>query len=130
MSTPVDPVSVVRSSLAALSGRPKTPSMIRRYVADAVLAAELSDFEAAFPGFALDVHEVFGAGNRVVARYTIHGVHGGEFMGVAPSGRTIELPVLGVYEVDAGRIVRAWTQGDTLSLFWQMGAIPRPGSSS
>ncbi|HKK27368.1 MAG TPA: ester cyclase [Gemmatimonadota bacterium] len=130
MGAPADPSSVVRNVFTALSGRAKSRDAIRTYVADAELADELADFEAAFPSFTVRVHDVFGAGNRAVARLTIRGVHRGEFMGVPPSGRTVELPVLGIYEVDGERISRAWTQGDTLSLFWQIGGLPASSSSS
>jgi len=130
MAASADPSSVVRNVFAALSGEAKPKDVVRRYVSDAALADELADFEAAFPAFTIQVHDIFGAGERAVARITIRGVHRGEFMGVPPSGRTIELPVLGIYEVVDGAISRAWTQGDTLSLFWQIGGLPASSSSS
>ncbi len=42
-------------------------------------------FRAAFAGFRLEVHEMFGAGDRVVTRFTISGTHEGQFMGIAPT---------------------------------------------
>ena len=44
-------------------------------------------FRSAFPDFHLEVHDMFGVGEKVVTRFTMSGTHEGEFMGIAPTGR-------------------------------------------
>jgi predicted ester cyclase len=41
---------------------------------------------AAFPGNHLELHETFGSGDRLVARFTLTGRHDGDFMGIPATG--------------------------------------------
>jgi predicted ester cyclase len=46
-------------------------------------------FWSAFPDFRMEIHDMFGAGDRVATRKTIHGTHEGEFMGfLRPAARS------------------------------------------
>jgi predicted ester cyclase len=42
-------------------------------------------YRRAFPDLRLDVHDIFGAGDKVVSRWTITGTHRRSFLGIAPT---------------------------------------------
>ena len=74
----------------------------------------------------------WGAGNFVIEEYTINGVHSGKLTQAPPSGHTLRLDFLDVYEMHDGKLTRAWTYGNSLELYAQAGAIPlaAPGGTA
>jgi predicted ester cyclase len=74
----------------------------------------------------------WGAGTFVIEEYTINGVHSGKLTSSPPSGHTLRLEYLDIYELQNGKIARAWTYGNSLELYAQAGVIPSasPGASA
>lgn len=79
---------------------------------------------AAFEGFHATIHQQVAEGGKVVTRKTFHGTHRGEFMGVPPTGRAVEIKVIDILYVEGGRITDHWTQVDLLGLMQQLGVVP------
>ena len=79
---------------------------------------------AAFPDSYHVVEDLIAEGNKVVTRFTWRGTHRGEFMGVPPTGRRVEVGDIWIHRLAGGRIVegRAWGQVDWLGLLQQLGA--------
>lgn len=61
-------------------------------------------------------------GDTVAVRYTLSGIHQGEFAGVAPTGRAVTAQSMAFYKLAEGRIVEERAQLDINSLLQQMGA--------
>ena len=53
-----------------------------------------------------------------------HGRHTGEFQGIEPTGREVEIHVIDIVRVANGRIVEHWNCVDRLGLLAQLGALP------
>ena len=83
-------------------------------------------FLAGFPDLHSTVEDMVSQGDKVVLRWRIEGTHTGEFMGVAPSNKKINLGVTEIFRCANGQLVEAWDQFDQLSLMRQIGAIPMP----
>ena len=66
----------------------------------------------------------WGAGNFVIEEYTLGGVHSGKLTTTPPSGHSLRLNYLDIYELQNGKIARAWTYGNSLELYAQAGVIP------
>jgi len=62
----------------------------------------------------------------VVTEFTARTTHRGELMGVAPTGRRIEIPVCSVVEVQDGKILAQREYFDTGLLHQQLGVAGRP----
>ena len=77
---------------------------------------------AAFPDVRFRLDEVLAEGNKVVARYTMLGRHDGPFQGTPATGRSIDVPGIGIYSVADGMIQESWVLRDTLALLRQIGA--------
>lgn len=88
------------------------------------VVASLSGPGRRAPGLA--VHERFRAGDRIVCRFSMRGVHTGPFMGVPASGRPYAIEAITVLRFAGGRCVERWSQADLLGLMVQLGAVPAP----
>ena len=85
-------------------------------------------FLDAFPDLQLTVEDLLAEGDRVAARVRGRGTHQGEFMGVAPTGRSFEASGITIIRLEDGRIAEEWEQIDILGILQQLGVIPPPGS--
>lgn len=47
-------------------------------------------------------------------------------MGIAATGRSIEVEAISVFRIDRGKIAEEWTVWDALGLLQQVGAVPAP----
>jgi steroid delta-isomerase-like uncharacterized protein len=82
-------------------------------------------YRAAFPDLRMDAEDVLASGNKGVARVRATGTHNGEFMGMAPTGKSIEVQLIDIMQFnDAGLVREHWGVVDTLSMMQQLGAIP------
>lgn len=75
----------------------------------------------AFPDLHAGIEDIFAAGDRVAVRLTFHGTHEGEYLGFAPTGRSIAYVSHEFYRVADGLIAEEWICSDTATLFRQLG---------
>lgn len=79
---------------------------------------------AGFPNNRHEVEEMIAEGDTVVARVTLTGTHDGEFMGIAPTGRKIEVTEIHIYRLREGKAVEHRVGRDDLGAMRQLGVIP------
>lgn len=79
----------------------------------------------AFPDFRVEVHEQIAEGDKVVTRKTVSGTHRGDFMGIPPTQRWMEIPVIDVFRVVDGRCSDHWSVQDQLLMMRQLGLLPQ-----
>jgi predicted ester cyclase len=80
-------------------------------------------FRAAFPDFHAVIHDQIAEGDKVVTRKVFHGTHRGELMGIAPTGRQVQIEVIDIVCLEGGQIVEHWNVVDRLGLLQQLGAL-------
>jgi len=119
-----DNKTLITEYLRTLSGQPKTPELVRRYVADEALAKHIADIEAAFPNYELAIEDLLTDGDKVVVRGTFHGVHRGPFAGIEATGKSVSAGLIIIYAVAKGRIVDHWMQFDLFALLQQLQSSP------
>jgi steroid delta-isomerase-like uncharacterized protein len=90
---------------------------------DAMLGA-YSAFFSGFPDLQLTVAETLVDGERIAVRFTIRGTQRGEFQGIPPTGRTIEVQGITMLHFRDGRVVERWNQLDQLGMLGQLGVLP------
>jgi steroid delta-isomerase-like uncharacterized protein len=82
-------------------------------------------YRAAFPDLRMDAVDVIASGDKAVARVTASGTQNGEFMGMPPSGKSIEVQIIDIMRFDdAGLVCEHWGVMDTLTMLQQLGAVP------
>jgi predicted ester cyclase len=84
-------------------------------------------FGSAFPDFKVTIDDVIAEGDKVVVRSTWSGTHKGEFMGIAPTGKSVSFEVFDAIRIAGGKVVEHWGQMDNLRMMQQLGVIPAPG---
>lgn len=85
---------------------------------------------AAFPDLHLTVEDQVAEGDRVVTRWTARGTHGGEFMGIAPTGKPTTTSGIGIDRVAGSQLAETWMEWDSLRLLQQLGASPAPAAAT
>jgi predicted ester cyclase len=82
-----------------------------------------------FPGFQSTIEDLLSEGDKVALRFTFRGVHQGEFMGIAPTGKEVTMSGIDILRIADGKLVEMWNQEDVLGMMRQLGAIPEPHQS-
>jgi predicted ester cyclase len=78
------------------------------------------EFHSAFSDFHISIEEQIAEGDKVVSRYTIRGIHQGDFRGMAPTGKEIEIKGVTIFRFSPeGKVVETWDSYDQLSLMRQ-----------
>lgn len=80
----------------------------------------------AFPDCRWEEQAMVAEGDLVVGRYVLRGTHQGEFFGIPPTGRSIEVSNIHILRIAGGVIVEHWGHGDDLGMLGQLGAAPQP----
>ena len=78
------------------------------------------EFHSAFSNFHLNIEDQIAEGDKVVSRYTMRGTHQGDFRGLAPTGKEVELKAVTIFRFSPeGKVVETWDSYDQLSLMRQ-----------
>src|SRR5215207_5962087 len=78
------------------------------------------EFRSAFPDFHISIEDQIAEGDKVVSHYTIRGTHQGDFRGLAPTGKEIELKGVTTFRFSPeGKVIETWDSYDQLSLMRQ-----------
>lgn len=86
-------------------------------------------FADAFPDGRIDIVNIKEAGDTAMVEFVGRGTHKGELMGIAPTGKTLTLPVCNVMEVRDGKIYREREYMDMMTLMTQLGVMPAPAAA-
>ena len=115
-----EPKTLITDYLRTLSGQPKPPEVVRRYVADERLALHIAEIEAAFPSYEITIEDLLAEGEKVVVRGEFKGIHRGPFAGIEPTGKSVSAGLIIIYAIAGGRIVDHWMQFDLFTLLQQL----------
>jgi steroid delta-isomerase-like uncharacterized protein len=84
----------------------------------------LSAFISAFPDIRWTLEEQIAEGEKVVSRFTMTGTHRGEFLGIPPTGKSVNIWGVVIDVVRNGKFSESRIIMDTLGLMQQLGTIP------
>lgn len=80
---------------------------------------------AAFPDLRMTVEDLITDGAKVVARVRYTGTQHGEFNGLPPSGRAVDIQLVDIFAfADDGRVSEHWGVLDALTMMQQLGVVP------
>lgn len=84
---------------------------------------------ASFPDFHLSLEDMIAEGDKVVSRWTGGGKQMGEFMGVPPSGKQVNITGIIISRIANDKIVEEWETSDQLGLLQLLDVIsPMPAA--
>ena len=62
----------------------------------------------AFSDLKVHIHDQIAEGNKVTTRKTISGIHTGTFMGIAPTGKIINIEIIDIVTIVEGKYLEHW----------------------
>jgi len=83
-----------------------------------IFTSGISDVEAT-------LEDVVAEGDKVAVRYKVSCKHTGEFMGVPPTGKQLEIVGFSIFRIEGNKIVEEWGEMDMMGLMQQIGANPQ-----
>jgi steroid delta-isomerase-like uncharacterized protein len=78
----------------------------------------------AFPDLHFTIEDVIQTADAVVIRTRMRGTHRGDFFGIAPTHRTVDVMQIQIERVRNNRITEHWRVTDELTLMRQLGVVP------
>ncbi|MFF1506876.1 ester cyclase [Streptomyces sp. NPDC058326] len=76
----------------------------------------------AFSDIRYEILDTLSEGDRVAIRWVMHGVHTGEFLGVAPTHRKVEHHAMIFFRFEDGKLAERWGIVDNFALLRVLGA--------
>ena len=78
----------------------------------------------AFPDLHVQLDDMVADGDKLVSRYTVHGTHEGELMGIPPTGKQVSVGGIAIDRFEDGQSVEHWEVFDQMGMMQQLGVIP------
>ena len=78
-----------------------------------------------FPDLKVTNEEILQEGNKVIVRSQLTGTQQGDFVGLAPKNRAMNIMAIDIHEFRDGKIVRTWHTEDWLTGLHQLGAFEK-----
>ena len=107
----------VNSGPGTLPGLPAGPEGSKQLV---------TVYRNAFPDVHFTIDEQIAEGDKVVTRWTAHGTHQGELVGIPATGKSSTVTGINVDRVVNGKIAESWGIFDQFGMMQQLGVIPMP----
>jgi steroid delta-isomerase-like uncharacterized protein len=79
---------------------------------------------SAFPDLETTVDEMIVEGDRIAVRSTFRGTHEGDFMGIAATGKKVEVSNYDFVRFENDQAAEHWGTIDSAALMEQLGAVP------
>jgi steroid delta-isomerase-like uncharacterized protein len=90
------------------------------------LKAFVAYIRTAIPDIHFTIEDQIVAADKVVTRFSVSGTQQGEFAGIAPTGKFVQITGINIHRVGDGQIHEAWLNWDELGMMQQLGVIPTP----
>ena len=81
-------------------------------------------FYRAFPDLLHTVHETVAGDGKAVVRFTLHGTHKNDFMGIPATGKEVQVGAIAIFTIADGKITELHGQFDQLGMMRQLGVVP------
>jgi steroid delta-isomerase-like uncharacterized protein len=79
-----------------------------------------------FPDFHAEIGKLHFADDVVFGEARITGTHNGEFNGIPPTGKPIDVTIAAIFEFDEDRLLCETVYWDFATLLQQIGVLPAP----
>ena len=86
----------------------------------------MAAFHAAFPDLHFTIEEEIAEGDRMAIRWTLRATHRGDYQGHPPTGKTVAVTGISIFQIVDGKIQDITVSMDRLGQFQQLGWLPAP----
>ena len=81
-------------------------------------------FFSAFPDIHVHIDDLLAEKDRTVLRWSAHGTHRGELMGIPATGKSVNISGIAIDRFENGQSVEHWEVIDQMGLMQQLGVVP------
>lgn len=89
--------------------------------------AFVGEFRTAFSDFEITIEDLIVEGEDIACRFTMHGTHEDEFMGIDPTGKSVATDATTFVRFEDGERTEEWGLSDVFGLMQQLGVVESPG---
>ena len=89
-------------------------------------AKQLIKIWAALSNGKATIEDSVTEGDKIAVRFRVIGKHTGPLMGIAPTGKPVNILGTGIFRISNGKATDNWVNFDALGLLQQLGAVPPP----
>ncbi len=86
----------------------------------------VQQIRAAFPDIHVEINDAFGAGDKVVARWSATMTHRGDDLGMPATGKTVRITGTTIARILNGQVIEGWDNWDQLAMLEQIGVYSPP----
>jgi steroid delta-isomerase-like uncharacterized protein len=84
----------------------------------------LVSLKGGFPDLVFEVEDMISDGDQIIIRWTARGTNTGDYFGMPPTGKSIEITGMNTWRTRDGKAVEGWVNRDDMGLLQQLGVIP------
>lgn len=103
---------------------PSKREQLAEIMDDNNLVEHILFLDSVFPGYELLIDEITVEGSRAILLARFRGRQEGEFNGIAPTFKVIEMPLAVGYQAENCKIISHWLIADQVSVPEQLGVCP------
>ena len=81
------------------------------------------DLFRGFPDLHQTIEDIIVEGDKVVYRTTLQGTNTGEFLGIAPTGKSVKINDFTLLRISDGKIAEWWYECNLLEVMQQLGLV-------
>jgi steroid delta-isomerase-like uncharacterized protein len=89
----------------------------------AAIARYVAEVRSAYPDFHLEVIDSLSQGDRLAVHWVVTGTHKGEFRGIPPTGKQIEISGVTLTRIKDGKLAEDRVYFDRMTMFEQLGVL-------
>ena len=86
-------------------------------------------YRNAFPDLNIEIIEMHSTGDVVVVRWRATGTHRGDLMGIAPTGKRVDVTGLNLHRVSGGKMTDEIAEWDQVEMLRNLGVLPERDST-
>ena len=109
------------------AGEETGEASIRQFTTNESYIKSVLAFRRAFPNYEIFIEDMTAEGDFVIAHGLFRGTHKGEIFGIPATFRKVEFPMIVKYHVVSDKILDVWPMFDQMTLFEQLGVLPKMG---
>lgn len=79
----------------------------------------LIDVKQTYPDYTIKINQQYTDGNYVISEFVMKGTHKGEFIGITPTNKILEITGINIDRIENGKIVEHGGATNTFEVFWE-----------
>ena len=107
----------------------QAPNISGSSIGPAAYKRNVSLFLAGYPDLRLTIQDIISEKEKVVACWTMSGIHKGDYMGVPATNKKVSVDGITIHHIANGKIMDSYSNWDALGMMQQLGAVPALGGS-